>query len=65
MTAAWLAVIGGIVTIALPIVRWWLSAKQRDKRNNADVRKKMEKMRDQVARGDSDGIDDDLHNLRL
>ena len=62
---AWLAVIGGIVSIVVMILRWWLSADQRNKRKKAHVRKKVEKMRKLLNSADGDAIRDELRDLLL
>jgi len=61
----WLTVIGSVAAAVVLILRWQLSPGQKAKRNKKNERKKLEKMRKNIANMDGDAIHDDLHDLRL
>jgi len=54
-----------IVALITPVVVWWFSPSQIEKRRNARVRKKQKQMDDAVASGDSDSVSDQLDDLGL
>lgn len=63
MTASILTMLASIAAGAVLILRWWLSAKQKKKRERKYVRKTVEKMRELMANGDGTAIRDELRKL--